>query len=233
MSARKTKKPTPSMPFDAEHAISHLTKVEPRFRAVIEHAGPYAPEKRPYKSLFEALGRAIVYQQLTGAAAGTIHRRYAELFPESVPDAKRLLALSDGALRKVGLSGAKTKALRDLAQRVVTNELPSLDDLHAMDDDAIVSALTAVRGVGPWTVHMLLLFHLQRPDILPTADYGVRKGYATLFKKRALPDPKSLTKAAEKWRPYRSVASWYLWRALELPKPTQPNATQRERRRRL
>ncbi|CAN5333965.1 DNA-3-methyladenine glycosylase [soil metagenome] len=199
-------------PVDGEAAVDHLRRVEPRFRAVIDHAGPYAPERRPYKSLFEALGRAIVYQQLNGVAAGTIHARYMNLFAERTPEPKQLLTLSDAKLRGAGLSGAKTAAVRDLARRIASGELPTLRELPYLDDDVVLEKLTAVRGVGPWTVHMLLLFHLRRPDVLPTGDYGVRSGYAALFKKRALPTEKALTLAAKPWRPYRSVASWYLWR---------------------
>lgn len=193
----------------------HLVRVEPRFGPVVEAAGPYAPERRPAKSLFAVLGRAIVYQQLSSAAAGTIHARYTDLFDRRTPDAKQLLALPPSKLRAVGLSAAKAAALRDLATRTVQSELPSFRELDALDDDAIVDRLTVVRGVGPWTVHMLLLLHLQRPDVLPTTDYGVRKGYAKLFGKRALPSEATLTRAATPWKPYRSIASWYLWRTLD------------------
>jgi len=166
--------------------------------------------------VFEALGRSIVFQQLSGRAASAIHRKYAALFPDHRPTPEHLAKLSDAKVRSAGLSASKLVALRDLAKHALDGELPTVTQMRTMTDDAIVESLTKVRGIGPWTVHMLLIFRLGRPDVLPAADYGVRKGFAKTYGKRALPDAKALEKHAEKWKPWRSVASWYMWRATEL-----------------
>ncbi|HEY2369380.1 MAG TPA: cysteine methyltransferase, partial [Polyangiaceae bacterium] len=130
------------------------------------------------------------------------------------PTPEHLSRLSDARIRGAGLSASKLAALRDLAKR--SPELPTLSEMEKMSDDEIVDELTKVRGIGPWTVHMLLIFRLGRPDVLPVADYGVRKGFARTYKKRELPNAKTLEKHAEKWKPWRSVGSWYMWRATEL-----------------
>jgi methylated-DNA-[protein]-cysteine S-methyltransferase len=195
-------------PYDVARAVRELRAADPVLAGVIEKAGDRRPRIEPTRSLFEALGRAIVYQQLNGRAAGSIHRRYAALFPKHRPDAKHLAKLSDATLRGAGLSGSKLAAMRDLAAKA--RELPTMRQLATMKDEDIVDSLTRVRGIGPWTVHMLLIFRLGRPDVLPLADYGVRKGFETLYGKR-----KSLEKHAERWRPWRSVGSWYMWRVLE------------------
>jgi 3-methyladenine DNA glycosylase/8-oxoguanine DNA glycosylase len=156
-----------------------------------------------------------VYQQLTGKAAATIFGRVKEACGGEVTPAA-ILETKDAKLRACGLSGAKLAALKDLANKTIDGTVPALDALHAMDDDAIVEALTHVRGIGRWTVEMLLIFRLGRPDVLPVGDYGVRKGFARAYRKRALPTPKQLAKHGEKWRPYRTVASWFLWRANDL-----------------
>lgn len=201
--------------FDARAAEQHLRRVDRKLAELIDRVGPYRPQRDECGSLFEALGRSIIYQQLSGRAAGTIHGRYAALFPKGTPKAEALGLISDAALRGAGLSGAKLAALRDLAARASSKELPELRALRRMPDEQIVERLTVVRGIGPWTVHMLLLFQLGRPDVLPTSDYGVRKGFARVYGESELPSEKELTRHAERWRPYRSVASWYLWRALE------------------
>ncbi len=202
-------------PYDVARAVRELRAADPTLARVIERAGDRRPRVQPTTSLFEALGRSIVYQQLSGRAAGAIHRKYAALFPEHRPTPERLEKLSDKAVRQAGLSGAKLAALRDLAQKTIAGELPTLARTRSMTDDAIIESLTRVRGIGPWTVHMLLIFRLGRPDVLPVADYGVRKGFAKAYGKRALPSARMLEKHAERWRPWRSVGSWYMWRALE------------------
>jgi len=171
----------------------------------------------PTHSLFQVLVRSIVYQQLTGKAAATILGRVVRLFaPKRFPTPLDLLEVPPEQLRAAGLSTAKTAALKDLAARALDGTVPSLARVRRMEDEEIVERLTAVRGIGRWTVEMLLIFKLGRPDVLPLGDLGVRKGFALTFGKRKLPEPAALGRRAERWRPYRSVASWYLWRALEL-----------------
>jgi 3-methyladenine DNA glycosylase/8-oxoguanine DNA glycosylase len=177
-------------------------------------------ELKKAPSIFGALAEAIVYQQLSGKAAATIFARVCALFPRAPhgPTAEHILHASDPKLRSAGLSRPKLLALRDLARRSAGGEIPTLAEIHRMEDEAIVERLTSVRGIGRWTVEMLLIFRLGRPDVLPADDYGIRKGFAVAFKKRALPVPKDVEKRGARWKPYRTVASWYLWRALELEK---------------
>ena len=165
---------------------------------------------------FDALAESIAYQQLNGKAAATIWKRVRALYPKRKwLDPAKVLATPDEALRAAGLSRSKTAALKDLAAKVVDGTVPSGRALLRMSDDEIIARLTQVRGIGRWTVEMLLLFDLGRPDVWPVDDYGVRKGFAKTFHKRKLPTPKQLMKHGEKWRPYRSVAAWYFWRALD------------------
>ncbi len=165
---------------------------------------------------FDALAESIAYQQLTGKAAATIFARVRALYPKRKwLDPKQLLATPDETLRAAGLSRAKTAALKDLAAKTIDGTVPSGRALVRMTDDEIITRLTTVRGIGRWTVEMLLLFDLGRPDVWPVDDYGVRKGFAKTFGRRKLPTPKQLMKFGEKWRPYRSVAAWYFWRALD------------------
>jgi 3-methyladenine DNA glycosylase/8-oxoguanine DNA glycosylase len=167
---------------------------------------------------FDALAESIAYQQLTGKAAATIFGRVRALYPKRKwLDPKQLLATPDETLRAAGLSRAKTAALKDLAAKTIDGTVPSGRALLRMTDDEIITRLTTVRGIGRWTVEMLLLFNLGRPDVWPVDDYGVRKGFAKTFRRRELPTPKQLMKLGEKWRPYRSVAAWYFWRALDAP----------------
>ena len=167
---------------------------------------------------FDALAESIAYQQLTGKAAATIFGRVRALYPKRKwLDPKQLLATPDETLRAAGLSRAKTAALKDLAAKTIDGTVPSGRALLRMTDDEIITRLTTVRGIGRWTVEMLLLFDLGRPDVWPVDDYGVRKGFAKTFGRRKLPTPKQLMKFGEKWRPYRSVAAWYFWRALDAP----------------
>jgi methylated-DNA-[protein]-cysteine S-methyltransferase len=206
-----------SFGFDPAAAIAHLRAVEPALTRVIDAVGPFALELKRAPSIFGALAEAIVYQQLNGSAAATIYARVCALFPRPhrAPTAAGILRLSDDRLRSAGLSRAKMLALQDLARRDAAGEIPTLEDARGMDDATILERLTRVRGIGRWTVEMLLIFRLGRPDVLPADDYGVRKGFAAAFRKRELPGPKDLEKRGERWRPYRTVASWYLWRAAE------------------
>ena len=170
------------------------------------------------ETVFESLTSAIVYQQLHGKAAATILGRVKTVcHPRGeFPTPAQLLAASDEALRGAGLSRSKLLALKDLAQRVTDGLVPTRAKAETMSDAALIEALTEVRGIGPWTAQMLLIFTLGRPDVLPVDDFGVRKGFAVVYGKKKMPTPKELALYGEQWRPFRSIAAWYLWRALEL-----------------
>jgi len=203
--------------YDPAIACRHLSDADPVLGALIERVGGYELRPAPTQSLFAALTRAIVYQQLSGAAASTILGRVTALFaPRRFPTPRDLLAMPEARLRGAGLSAAKTLALRDLAQRTLDGTVPSMALVRRLGDEEIVERLTRVRGIGRWTVEMLLMFRLGRADVLPVSDLGVRKGFARTYRKRKLPEPVVIQRHAERWRPYRSAASWYMWRALEL-----------------
>jgi DNA-3-methyladenine glycosylase II len=171
---------------------------------------------------FDALAESIAYQQLSGKAAATIFGRVRALYPKRKwLDPEQLLATPEETLRAAGLSRAKTAALKDLAAKTIDGTVPTGRALIRMSDDEIITRLTAVRGIGRWTVEMLLLFDLGRPDVWPVDDYGVRKGFAKTFGRRKLPTPKQLMKFGEKCRPYRSMAAWYFWRALDTAEKLQ------------
>jgi len=206
--------------FDWRAAVAHLRAVDPKLARIVDLAGTAPLELKKTPSLFGALAEAIVYQQLSGKAAATIYDRVCALFPRAShgPTAEQILRVADKQLRGAGLSAAKVISLKDLARRTKAGELPTLAEAHAMDDEVIVERLTTVRGIGRWTAEMLLIFRLGRPDVLPVDDYGVRKGFALAYKKRELPAPKDLAKHGERWKPYRTVASWYCWRALDTAK---------------
>lgn len=205
-----------SATFDSEAAVAHLAKVDRKLGRLIEDVGPYGLKVDRVSTTFRALAESIVYQQLTGKAAATIFGRVEALTGKMSPS--RLALVPDAALRQAGLSNAKLLALRDLSAKTLARKVPPLARLHEMEDEAIIERLTEVRGIGQWTVEMLLMFRLGRPDVLPTGDYGVRNGFSITFGKKELPTPKELGAYGEKWRPYRSVASWYLWRAVDQAK---------------
>lgn len=204
--------------FDPEVATAHLRQRDARLRRVIDTVGPFAMEIKNTPNLFAVLAEAIIYQQLSGKAAATIHGRVCALFPETQhgPSPEQILAASDESLRAAGLSRPKLLALRDLAQRTASGELPTLAAVRRLDDAEIIERLTRVRGIGRWTVEMLLMFRLGRADVLPCDDYGIRKGFQLVFRHPELPRRADLEKRGARWQPYRTVASWYLWRALEL-----------------
>jgi DNA-3-methyladenine glycosylase II len=183
----------------------------------MERAGPFAMQIRKLHDPFEALARNIVFQQLHGKAAAAIHARVLVLFGGVKLRPEEIIAAPDEALRGAGLSAAKTAALRDLAAKTVDGTVPTLARMRRMTDEEIVERLTQVRGIGRWTVEMLLMFRLGRPDVLPVGDFAVRKGFALAYGLAESPKPKELSAFGERWRLYRSVASWYMWRAVELP----------------
>jgi len=221
---------SPKLPFDPAEALAHLRGADAKLGALIDRAGPFTLKLDPLPSPFESLLESILYQQLHGKAAATIHRRVREYFGGD-PSPELLLATPDEPLRAAGVSGNKIKAMRDLAARTLDGTVPTNAAIKKLSDAEIVERLTEVRGIGPWTVEMLLIFRLGRPDVFPVSDYGVRKGFALTFqrlpKTRALvaedlPKPEVLFKRGKRWAPFRSVASWYLWRACDLAKNTAP-----------
>ena len=203
--------------FAPRKAVAHLRAADPALASIIDSVGPFRMELKSSRSVFGALAEAIVYQQLSNKAAATIYGRVEALFPRAKDGfaPRHILAAPDESLRGCGLSRAKVLAVKDLAARVAGRELPTLDEAHGLEDAELVERLVKVRGIGRWSAEMFLMFRLGRPDVLPLDDYSLRKAYAKAFRKRALPSPQALEKAGEKWRPYRTVASWYLWRTLE------------------
>ena len=211
----------PKLRFKPADALAHLQKGDPVLGALIDRLGPFALELKLADSLFEAMLRSIVYQQLHGKAAATIHARVlTELQKHGGPFPEALAKSSDAALRGAGLSGNKLLAVRDLAAKCIEGVVPTFAEAHALPDEELVTRLTTVRGIGPWTVHMLLIFYLGRPDVMPTGDFAIRLGFKKLYNKRKDPKPEAILKHASRWRPYRSVASWYLWRSLDPAGPT-------------
>ncbi len=203
--------------YDARAAVKHLAKADAVLAALMKRAGPFALKTRGMHNPFEALARNIVFQQLHGTAAEAIHGRLVGLFGGGRLRPQDVLDASEESLRGVGLSGAKTAALKDLAAKTLDGTVPTLARLKRMEDEEVVERLTRVRGIGRWTVEMLLMFRLGRPDVLPVGDFAVRKGFMVAYGLDEMPKPKELERHAEVWRPYRSVASWYMWRALEHP----------------
>ena len=201
--------------FDRARATRTLAEADPQLGALIARVGPFALETERLQSPFAALAESIVYQQLTGKAAATIHGRVVALFrPRRSFGPEDILSTPEGQLRGCGLSRAKTAALKDLAVKTLEGVVPPIRDLRRLDDEAIIDRLVSVRGIGRWTVEMLLIFRLGRADVLPVTDYGVQKGFARTFRRR-LPTPKELARRGERWKPFRSVAAWYLWRAVD------------------
>jgi len=188
---------------------------DPILGAAIKRIGPCALASRQRKDHLSALVGAIVSQQLSTRAAATIFGRFLALFPDGeIPDAAAIAAVEDAALRGVGLSGQKVGYLRDLSARIADGRL-RLDELEALPDDEVIERLTSVKGFGRWTAEMFLMFRLHRPDVLPVGDLGIVKAVQKLYRLRKTPNPKRILKIGEAWRPYRSVASWYLWQTLK------------------
>jgi len=202
---------------DRAIALRELSHRDPALGHVIARVGSLALEPPTIKATHHYLQRAIVYQQLSGRAAETIYRRFTGLFPGSrLPSAERVLATPEPVLRSAGLSSAKARAILDLARHTAAGTVPSRRGLSSLDPDTIIERLTQVRGVGRWTVEMLLIFYLGHPDILPTSDLGIRKGFSRTFGVKRLASERTVARRAERWRPWRSIACWYLWRSLEV-----------------
>src|ERR1035437_3476934 len=218
------------LPFDREEALAHLRGRDPKLGALIDRVGEFTLKLDALPSPFESLLESILYQQLHGKAAATIHRRVREYYGGD-PSPQALIDTPDEVLRAAGGSGNKTRAMKDLAAKTLDGTVPSHAAIRKMADADIVERLTEVRGIGPWTVEMLLIFRMGRPDVLPVTDYGVRKGFALTFMRvpksrplaaEDLPKPDVVFKRGLRWAPFRSVASWYLWRACDLARNSEP-----------
>jgi 3-methyladenine DNA glycosylase/8-oxoguanine DNA glycosylase len=207
-------------------AIQHLSSADEILARLISLVGPCKLVPKRRRSPFEALVQAVVYQQLNGNAAATILGRVKALFPgRRFPTPEDLLATRLPRLRGAGLSRAKALALKDIAAKTLSGVIPASRVISKLSDVEIVERLTTVGGVGPWTVEMFLIFTLGRTDVWPVTDYGVRQGFARTYGWKELPTPKELLAHGEKWRPHRSTAAWYFWRAMDLPVPEDPRAT--------
>ena len=190
-------------------------KKDPVLRGILARQ-PHVPlQARKRVDLFASLTHAIVNQQLSGRVAEVIFGRLRALFPRKRLNPALLVKMSDAKLRKAGLSFNKIKSIKDLARRAIDGRLPSGKELRTLSDEALIERLTDVHGIGPWTVHMLLIFKLGRPDVFPSSDLGVQKGFQKLHGHAGLPTQKALAFHAEKWKPYRTLAAWYCWRAVD------------------
>lgn len=206
-------------------AARHLGNVDPVMRRLIRTTGPCTLTPRIRRSPFESLARAIAYQQLHDRAAESILRRFIMLFPgQRFPRPDDLLNIDEGSIRAAGFSRSKVMALRDLAAKALDGTVPSGRIIKQLNDEAIVERLIEVRGIGRWTVEMLLIFQLGRPDVLPVGDFGVRNGFRLAYGRRTMPTPKQVLRYGERWKPYRTTASWYLWRAVDQAKVQGANS---------
>jgi DNA-3-methyladenine glycosylase II len=200
-------------------ALKHLSAVDPVMRRLIREVGPceLVPETR--RSPFQSLVQAVAHQQLNGTAAHTILTRFKKLFPRRrFPKPEDLATVTDEQIRACGFSFAKIRAIRDIAEKTLSGVVPTSRQIGKLSDDEIIERLMAVRGVGRWTVEMLLIFQLGREDVLPADDFGVRNGFRLAYKKHGMPKPKALLVHGKRWRPHGTTAAWYLWRAADAAK---------------
>jgi DNA-3-methyladenine glycosylase II len=205
------------LPFDLAVAVTHLSNCDPCIARLVQEAMPFDPNIDHTQSPYEALLESIAYQSISGKAAATIFARIKALSTSGkAPTPQEMLKLSKAALRKAGLSGAKILAMKNLAQKTIDGIVPTHEEALKLSDEELVERLISVRGIGAWTVEMFLIFRLGRPDVLPIHDLGVKKGWSVAYGKKHMPRPAELLAFGERWRPYRTVASWYMWRAFEL-----------------
>lgn len=203
--------------FDHRKGIAHLCQIDKRLARVIRRSIEFRLEIEEAQSPYEALQEAIAYQSISGKAAATIFGRIKALGGNGrCPSPPELLRVRFATLRKAGLSGAKIAAVKDLAKKTLAGVVPTMAEAEKMSDEDLVERLISVRGIGAWTVEMFLIFRLGRPDVLPTHDYGVQKGFAYTYGLKSIPKPREMAEFGERWRPYRTVASWYMWRAAQL-----------------
>ena len=200
-------------------ALKHLAAADPVMARLIAEIGPCKLAHEPWRSPFQSLVQAVAHQQLNGTAANTILTRFKKLFPRRrFPRPEDLAGVPDEALRACGFSFAKIAAIRDIAAKALDGTIPTSRAIAKLGDEEIIGCLTAARGVGRWTVEMLLIFQLGRPDVLPADDFGVRNGFRIAYQKRAMPKPKKLLEFGRRWRPHATTAAWYLWRAADAAK---------------
>jgi len=205
-----------SLPFDLAEATKHLAERDESLKRLIEKTVPFQIDVADAQSPYEVLLESIAYQSISGKAAATIFGRIKALSGNGRPPSpEQMLKLRKPVLRKAGLSGAKILAMKDLARKTLAGVVPTHDEALTMSDEELVERLVSVRGIGAWTVEMFLIFRLGRPDVLPIHDLGVKKGWSVTYGKKHMPKPKELLAFGERWRPYRTVASWYMWRAFE------------------
>jgi len=205
--------------YDWEEAVGHLRARCDRLGAFIDAFGPARLQVRRDGGLFTALARAVAYQQLSGKAAATIHGRFEQLFAGGKPEPEQAVSLPFEALRGAGLSRAKSLSILDLAEKSLAGVLPGPRVIGRMSDEEVIQSLCQVRGIGPWTAQMYLIFNLGRPDVMPAGDLGVQKGVRGIYRMRGLPDAEKVLKRTRHLAPFRSVASWYFWRASETQLP--------------
>ncbi len=206
-----------ALPFDHVKAHAHLSTIDKRLARLIERVGEFQFKLDECDSVYESLLEAITHQSIAGTAARVIFARIVALGTNGkCPTPQELLRVRKPKLRQVGLSFAKIAAVRDLAQKTIDGVVPTIETAETMSDEELVERLISVRGIGAWTVEMFLIFRLGRPDVLPIHDYGVQKGFALTYGKKNIPRPRELAAFGEKWRPFRTVASWYMWRAVGL-----------------
>src|SRR5260370_1994230 len=203
-------------PFDLQKATQHLSTIDEKLAELIANTVPFQTDSDHLQSPYETLLEAIAYQSISGKAAATIFGRVKALSSNGgVPAPQEMLKLRKPALRKAALSRAKILAMKDLAQKTIDGVVPTLEQAEKLSDEELVERLVSVRGIGAWTVEMFLIFRLGRPDVLPIHDLGVKKGWSITYGKKHMPKPKELLAFGERWRPYRTIASWYMWRAFE------------------
>jgi 3-methyladenine DNA glycosylase/8-oxoguanine DNA glycosylase len=208
--------PTPTLNFDLAAAMSHLSAKDEKLAELILATAKFQTDLDAAQSPYEALMESIAYQSISGKAAATIFGRVKALGSNGrAPTPEQMLKLRKPQLRKAGLSGAKILAMKDLAAKTIAGVVPTREEAHKLSDDELVERLVSVRGIGAWTVEMFLIFNLGRPDVLPIHDLGVKKGWSVTYGKKHMPKPKELLAFGERWRPYRTIASWYMWRSFE------------------
>ncbi len=229
MKPPQRKRPIPS----AKKAIRHLSEVDPVLGALIKKVGQVRIELDSDTTVFESLVRSIVYQQIHGKAAAAILTRFKAHFDTDArfPTPHQVLLASDDDLTRVGLSRNKRLAIQDLARKAHEGAIPILEHAQELDDETLIEKFSQVRGIGTWTAQMLLIFTLGRPDVFPSLDFGVRKGFMKVYGKRKFPTPKSIEKICDRWKPFRSFAAWYFWRALELDEYKDPPKKKTAKRR--
>ncbi|HXL23709.1 MAG TPA: DNA-3-methyladenine glycosylase 2 family protein [Candidatus Dormibacteraeota bacterium] len=204
------------LPFDLAAACKHLAECDPALKGLIEETEQFQLDEILAENPYEALLESIAYQSISGKAAATIFARVKALSASGgIPTPQEMLKLRKSALRKAGLSGAKVLAMKDLAHKTIDGVVPTLEQAEKMSDEELIERLVSVRGIGAWTVEMFLIFRLGRPDVLPIHDLAVKKGWSVAYGKKHMPKPKELLAFGERWRPYRTVASWYMWRAFQ------------------